>query len=283
MQNIFLNIIILFSPNYDKTYVPGSSMKKTGLMEQFVAFYKSIKLNFKTVKYNISIVHYNNFNEHDLKILNNMDLDLLKIDTDNIISCAMGRYDVITKIKGTHRLIAETDMLLLKEPVFNWDVDFQAGFAGAIVFDKKTIDIICEKYKFKKIKNDKYKKNKLFIEYNIKNTNYKNLFPHFNNGLILVKEKFSHEIYEHMLKYNIFNISVLLNLNKQYSHYIFQFIMGPLLTTLTNNWKPFCSGINYLAKVYNPDKFGKNNISLLHYCGVNGDIVAKKYFPEYFI
>uniref|UniRef100_A0A6C0LZ91 Uncharacterized protein n=1 Tax=viral metagenome TaxID=1070528 RepID=A0A6C0LZ91_9ZZZZ len=282
-NNIFLNIIVLFSPNYEKTNQLGCVIKNISLINQFIAFYRSIKKNIKNIKYDISIVHHKDFNMKDLSKLNSIDVNLIKFDCDKIEDVALSRYNVDTRIKGTHRLIAETDMLFLKEPNFNWNVDFQKMYAGS----SKTfpINIMNKIYKIYNIKN-KYIKNyninhDLFVSYNVKKINKKYLFPHFNNGLTLIKEDFAKKFFEKIISLDLFN-RFYINFDKKYYYHAFQIIYGLVLLELTDNWEPFEPGINYLLKVYNCNKFGKDNISLLHYCGCGAGKIALKEFPDYF-
>ncbi len=285
-NEIFLNIIIFFSPNYEiydnnkqiNKRSHGTVIKKISMINQFVAFYKSIKKYLKSVKYQISIVHSTDFNKHDKNVLNKLDVDLLRVKGgyyDVEWNCAPERYVIKTKIKGTHRLIAETDMLLLKDPDFNWDVDFQFNYAGSNL-PKDKINLFCEKYNIKKLNDE--------IDWNIKDPhdahhiykiNYKKICPHMNNGLLLIKEEMSHKLYE-----------IISPIIKDYknidldSHYLGQYITGPILLSLSDNWKPFAPGINYLSKPIK--RIGKENIQLFHYCGVNGSDIALKEFKEYF-
>lgn len=282
-NSIFLNIIILFSPNYDNKKECGSTQKNICLMDQFLSFYRSIKNNLISIPYDISIVHFNKFNENDTILLNKLDVNLIFIDTNDIRVCAINRFVIPTRIKGTHRLIAETDMLMLKEPNFNWDVDFQQMYAGsAKIFP---IEIMNKIYKMFKIKN-KYIKNyninnNLFVSYNVKKINKKYLFPHFNNGLTLIKEDFAKKFFQKITHLDLFN-RFDINFDKKYCHHAFQIIFGLVLSELSDNWEPFEPGINYLLKVYDVNKFGKQNISLLHYCGVGAGELVQKQFPEYF-
>ena len=213
-----------------------------------------------------------------------MDINIIKVNVNSFEMCAINMYNIKTKIKGTHRLIAETDMLLLKEPEFNWNLDFQKSYAGKS--DTFPILIMNKIYKIFNIRN-KYIKNyninkNLFISYNIKKINKKDLYPHFNNGLTLIKEDFAEKFYEKVISLDLFN-TFYKNFEKKYYHFAFQILFGLILLELTDNWEPFKPGINYLLKGYDPNKFGKKNITLLHYCGIGAGKLVKKDFPEYFI
>lgn len=281
--NIFLNIIILFNPNYDNSKINGTVKKSISIMDQFVAFYNSIKSNVKLIKYDISITHFEDFSNEDLLKLSKLDVNVIKTNSCCLTECGIERYIVKTKIKGTHRLIAETDMLLLKEPNFNWNVDFQKMYAGSLnIYPEQIINKIHKIFNIKNKYKDNYKVNPgLFISYNVKKINKNKLYPHFNNGLTLIKEDFSEKYYKKIISLNYTN-KKFKYFDKRYHHHLDQFFKGLILLELTDNWEPFEPGINYLLKVYDVNKFGKQNISLLHYCGVGADELVQKQFPEYF-
>jgi len=292
--DIFLNIIVLYNPNdnyYTKTQniwnqggvnVLSSTTKCIPLMDQFKAFYYSIKKNLK-VPHQISIVHKNPFNEKDLEILNNLDVDLLKPKTSSndlyiLRDLAWGRYIVETKIKGTHRLNVETDMLMLQNPDFDWDMDFQFNY-DCNFFPKEEIENVIKKHKLKPLSN-LYNYNlpqTLSYHYNVEKMDYKIIPPHVNNGAILIKEEVAISLYNNYI--HVVNDLQNMMSNK---HYAEQLLVAPILLSQSDNWIPFKPGINYLIKSYDVNKFGKNNIQLLHYCGVGAAEIAIKHFPEYF-
>lgn len=277
MKNIFLNILVLLNPNYKNIEIIGTVNKNISLIEQFIIFYNSIKKNLNKIKYDISILYYDDFNNKDLEILQKLDINLIKTNIKNFSICSLQRYITKTKIKGTHRLIAECDMVLLKEPIFNFNVDFQAMYAGNILYPEKEINYIKKFYNLNINKDIDIKNKQLFIEYNIYNKKKNELFPHFNNGLKLVTEEFAIKFYNKVIDLNIIN-NFPLEIDKIYKHHFNQFIYSLILVNLTNNWEPFHKGINYLIKVYDVLKFKKENIILLHYCGKNGYKIYKELF-----
>lgn len=297
---IFLNIIILFNPNQNNIKYEGISNKNISYLNQFISFYNSIKLNLKLVDYRISIVHYDDFSENELNQLNQLDVDLIKTDiinnnnilTDKIKYLSIERYIVNTKIKGTHRLIAETDMLLLKEPDFDWNVDFQFQYEGNL-FNKTMINSIIKKYNLKELNSnynwnistpykyyaDFYYKNK-DKNIDINNTIMNILPPSINNGLVLVKEDFSINLYNNYLKPINETLFIYFQENKQWTG---QWVMGPILLSASSNWKPFNPMINYIMKSLNGNKKGieyKDEIQLIHYCGNGSSDKIKKHYPE---
>lgn len=283
-MDIFLNIIVLFSPNYDNKIVLGTTNKSIKLIDQFKYFYNSIKKNLNTIKYDISIVYFDDFNNDDITFLNSLEVNLLKINTNDIRICALNRYIVNTPIKGTHRLLCETDMLLMNEPFFNWNVDFQAMYAGNIYFNNTIINKFIKDFNINKLKKFNLNKNRdLFVSYVMKKKDKLELFPHFNNGLILIKEDFARIVYNKLINSNFINyIDSNFKNNKNICHLGPQVIISILTYELTDNWEPFKPGINYLLKSLDVNIFNKNNITLIHYCGINAGSLVKKIYPEYF-
>ena len=280
----FLNIIVLYNPNYNygKNKPNGTSIKNINLLQQFICLYDSIKKNLK-IPHDIYITHYDDFNEHDMNILKKLQVNFSKVNVSNICDASFERYNIPTKVKGTHRLICETDMLLINNPPFEFEYDFQAGYAGKIMFKKKYIDKLVNYYNLNISPEINYKFKNLFYHYNIIKTSYKKLYPHFNNGLILIKEHLSHIFYKYIIDNKITNTKFLPFIKKTplYQHISNQIMVGLILTNLTNNWKPFKPGINYLfTNIYEINKFGKDNIYLLHYCGSKSYHIANKCFPK---
>ena len=291
MTYIFVNIIIFLSPMYNNGPIIGVVNKKLHLVKQFYYFYKSIKKNW-TFPNRITLIHSTDFTKDDFDFLSQLDIDIIKTKPDFDHSDfrwhnAWQRYIVKTKIKGTHRLICECDQLAIKNPQFDYNVDFQAGFAGSIQpYQKKVIEKFIKNFNLITIPNEKYKRIKLFEEYNVKKTNYKLLFPHFNNGIILVKEKFAKKVYDAMIDklFIIYDDHFWKEFDNitQIKHHSIQLLVGLVLITLTQNWKPLPIGCNFITTICNPQTIGRNNVSHVHYCGKMGYEMVLKYYPNYF-
>ena len=283
-KDIFLNIIILFNPNpsYGKTHaINGTTNKSISLINQFSAFCKSIVRHLQ-VPHRISIIHSNEFTTDEINILNMLPVDLLHCSCKhkNIYDIASMRYKIDTKIKGTHRLIAETDMLMLQNPNFDWDVDFQFGYGGSPP-NRMIVESQISRFNLKTLSEDiNWNIPHLFREY-MKTGNHTNLPPGINNGLVLIKEEMAIRLYDEFLS-EIMPLLIQEKFDKNTAHFIGQWMMGPILITLSDNWKPFPSSINYLLKEYDVNEFGKDRIQLLHYCGVGAGELVKKHFKEYF-
>ena len=282
---MFINIFVPLNILDQEEYQQGTTKKTINLLKQFLVLYKSIKSNFININYDIYLLYNNEFKENDYNLLKNLDLNLIKIDIDKnlkkdytIVEICMKRLNISTKIKGTHRLLLECDQIFLKEPLFDYNVDFQAMYAGNIRFEKKYFDYIINKFSFKKFDEEYYLKKELFKSY-IESKNYDNLLPHFNNGCIFIKEEFAMKIYD-FIKQNIYiclEDKYLTQTQDKY-HTIAQIFYSFSYYNLSNSWKPFNPGINYLIKCYDIQKFGINNITHVHYCGIGGYEIAYKNF-----
>lgn len=281
-----INIVFFVTPNYAKNKNQINVIyKKIALLDQFIMAYNSIKKNWKKTKYDISLFYNKDipFNEFDLNKLNNLDINLVACEPDHDKIPYLCRNSALTyklQNKGTHRLIVDTDTLFLKEPNFDLSCDWQAMFAGGVNINAKDIEYINRKFNYN-INFDNYIKDNLFIRY-IKNPkNYKELFPHFNAGVFLVKEDLCSKFVS--LYKDAWNLSHDTNVCKMTNHIGIQYAQSFALIKLSDNWKPFIPGINYLGKIYNINKFDKENIILFHYCGINGEENVYKYFPEYLL
>jgi hypothetical protein len=184
------------------------------------------------------------------------------------------------KNKGTHRLHLEPDMIALNEPKFDLSVDWQAMYAG--LSSLSIFKYINENYGY----NIDYEKYNLTIrnpyKAYMKNKNeYKNLSPHFNGGAFLVKESLCCKLAKSVL--GSMSSCIDRNLSNNGRHMGCQYGLSFSLVGLSDNWKPFEPGFNYLLKISNPTSFGVHNIKLVHYCGRGGDRRAKKIFKEEFV
>lgn len=65
-------------------------------------------------------------------------------------------------------------------------------------------------------------------------------------------------------------------------HQSIQLLVGLVLVTLTQNWKPLPKGCNFITTICNPNAIGRKNISHIHYCGGKGYETVLRYYPEYF-
>lgn len=280
-----INLVFFLTPNYNNNKKQINVIyKKINLIDQFIYAYNSIKKNWKTNNYDISLFYNKHipFTEKDFNKLNKLDINIIPCEPDHIkipylCRCSSLIYELPKK--GTHRLILDCDILFLKEPKFNLTRDWQAMFAGSALIPNKDIKYINKKYNFNLVLNN-YNRKDLFINYIKYPNNYNKLFPHFNAGAYLIKESLCKKFVS--LYKKAFNLAFDSNICPLSRHIGIQYAQSFALIKLSDNWEPFEPGINYLLKVYDINKFGKENISLLHYCGTDADKLVKKEFPEYF-
>jgi hypothetical protein len=295
-----INIIVFCNPNYTNKKIINTITKNISIIDQFIFLYKSIKKNWKKIKYNITVIHNIDFNFSDLNKLSNLDIDIIKCEPDFIELPFQNRCACLTqkmKQEGTHRLVLDCDMLALNEPDFDLSCDWQCMFAGKINIEKKYIDYIINEFNYKyidyiinefnyKFIDNNYEQNNLFNNYILNKINYKKIYPYFNAGALLIKEQYCNKfvsLWKPTLKLGLQKYWKIKNVPENVLHIALQYSFSYALLDTSNNWKPLKPGINYLLKIYDPHKFGLNNISLLHYCGIGAGEIAQKLLPEYFI
>ena len=157
-------------------------------------------------------------------------------------------------------------------------------YGGSASLKQKELDYIIKKLNYKPVESAGLQRDDLFIKY-IQNPNiHKSLYPYFNAGALLVKEELCHEFGDLWLRGFPLTLQETWDFPVEHMvrHIAMQYAMSYALLTLSDNWKPFCPGINYLLKVYDINRFEKKNIQLLHYCGVDAENIVKREFKEYF-
>ena len=280
-----INIIVFCNPNYSNKQIINTIKRNIDVVSQFKILHDSIKKNWRSFEYNISLIHNKEikFSDEDLNKLSKCKIDIYDCEPDNInlpYYCRCACLEHKLKTIGTHRLILDCDMIALSEPKFNLECDWQAMFGGSISIEKKYYDYINQHYKYNiDLEN---KENNMHVKYNNGlYKNFKDLFPHFNGGAILIKE----ELCEKFSK--LWKPSIELSLNNEMPHDVrhiaLQYSMSFALVKLSENWKPFEPGFNYILKLSNKLSLDKNKITLLHYCGENGYELALNEYKSYFI
>lgn len=281
-----INIVFFLTPNYKKKKDQINVIyKKIDLIDQFVMAYNSIKKNWKTTPYDISLFYNEKmpFNDKDLTLLKGLDINIIPCAPDHEKIPYLCRNSALTyKLpkEGTHRLIVDTDVLFLKEPIFDLTKDWQATFAGSALIPEEDLNYINRKYNYN-LDLRGYDRRDLFLKYLANPKCYKKLFPHFNAGVFLIREKLCKDFVS--LYKEAFDLAFDNNVNNYTNHIGIQYAQSFALLKLSDNWSPFVAGINYLGKIYDIGKFGKDNIIIFHYCGTNGENNVYKYFNEYLI
>jgi hypothetical protein len=279
-----INIIIPCTPNYENRNVINTINKGIDIVTQFIVLYNSIKKNWKSFEYKINLFHNKDypFNDYDKSRLSKLEIDIYAVEADyehSPFAVKCGGISHKLKNSGTHRLYLDPDMIALNEPMFDLSCDWQAMYAGSsnlsifnYINEKYGYNIDCKKYDLT-IRNP-------YKAYMQNKNEYKKLIPHFNGGAVLVKESLCGKLAELGLK--SMGSCVDTNLSNNGRHMGPQYGFAFSLVSLSENWKPFEPGFNYLLKISNPTSFGINNIKLVHYCGRGGDRIAKKIFKEEF-
>lgn len=274
-----INIIVGCTPNYNKKNIINTVKKSIDVVTQFVILYRSIKKNWH-FNYRINLFYNKDmpFNQRDLERLSKLDIDMFAINPDYESTPYMLRCNGLThplKNQGTHRLLLDCDTIALKNPEFDLSCDWQAMFANSVI-EKRYYEYINTKFNYNlDLKNKVH--GKLFNMY-LKNQNCENFFPHFNGGAFLLKEEVCKKFKEYTTP--SYEISHDNRVPPNIRHIGVQYGASFSLMRLSNNWKPFNIGFNFLAKEADIKKFGKQNISLLHYCGVNGYEAAHRNFSN---
>lgn len=274
-----INIIVTCTPNYQNRNIINTVNKQIDIVSQFVILYNSIQKNWKfNNRINLFYNKSHSFNESDKNRLSKLDIDIHAIDPDYEKTPYMLRCNALThslKNSGTHRLLLDCDTIALKEPEFDLSCDWQAMYAGSVV-DPSCYKYINEKFGYNLDLSKKYT-GSLFKKY-LESGKCENFFPHFNGGAFLIKE----ELCEKFKEYTVPSYAISHDgaVPEHIRHIGVQYGASFALMKMSNNWKPFDPGFNFLVKGYNVNKFGKNNITLLHYCGRNGFQEAYRHFWE---
>lgn len=274
-----INITVPCSPNYDNKNIINTVKKDVDIVSQFVILYNSIKENWK-FEYRINLFYNKKtqFNDYDFAKLSKLDIDIFAIEPDYEKTPYMLRCNALThglKNNSSHRLLLDCDTIALKDPSFDLSCDWQAMYANSVV-DRKYFEYINTKFGYNLDLNNKIT-GKLFNMYT-QSGDYENFFPHFNGGAFLIREEYCEKFKEYTTP--SYQISHDLSVPHEIRHIGVQYGASFALVKISNNWKPFDIGFNYLAKEQDIDKFGKSNIKLLHYCGVGAFKVAYKHFGE---
>lgn len=277
-----INIVIPCTPNYSNKKIINTVSKKIDIVSQFIILYNSIKKNWNfDYKINLFYNQKYSFSDYDLSRITKLDIDIYPVNSDHKKTPYMVRCNALCenlKNKGTHRLLLDCDTIALSNPNFNLNCDWQAMFAGSVI-DSSFYNHINLKYSYNldlknKVKGKLFEK---YIECEQKHQ-YKNFFPHFNAGAILLKEELCEQFRD--LVVPSYDISNDFTLPENIRHIGVQYAASFALMKISNNWEPFEPGFNYLVKSYDANEFGKDKIQLLHYCGTGGYEVAYKYFKD---
>ena len=261
-------------------------------VNQFLMLYYSIKENW-FFNYKIYLIHSRDFSKKTYEILNNLDIVLKKINTDNLL---IRPESYLLDIECDYRLVLDADMIALKNPTFNFDYEAQAQYGDFNyeslpnnIFDVLKINKpnesnfkIYEKINIPNHKRKLWSKTNfnLIEEYYKNELNYeKKYYPIFNHGAILIKNKYSKILGEKLILYKTY-----------FNTTSGQDVVGFIINDITKGrWTHFNKGFNFTLNQrrisYNKKKYidTNNKIELLHYIFVNKEsIYFKKYIEKYY-
>ena len=305
LYNRMINICIYCNPVYKNKHKhiagKGSCVKKIDVVTQAIILCNSINKNWNSFKYDITLFYNKNikWSNYDWTRINKLNfLNIIPITTPDHPNIPwQTRIPCFThelKNKGTHRLVLDCDLIALEEPEFDLTCDWQAMYSisghlphkvykgyplykkcnGNCFFvnenKKNKIKDFLQKNNFKLSKSClKHEKNNLqkchiHTEYH-NNIDYHKLYPHFNFGAILLKEKLCKKFGKYYkLAYRVTEIGLP-------PHCATEYAGTYILKTLSDNWKPFKPGFNLLSPCFSKKKINfllKNKkISLIHYPG----------------
>ena len=289
---VFVNIFVFCNQRTqteNRKLRPTHKYNKISHLEQFLVLYHSIKKNW-TFPHRISLCHSVDFSENNLDALLELELDLFKVEPDIAIYdgsatltdsysipytkyCRAACFYVVPKVAGTHRLVLDVDMIALKNPVFDYNVDFQAMYSRKIPpYTNQQIKTICDRFSFR---YRDYTPEPLLAKYIAGKTNIQ---PYFNGGAILIKESLS-KLFGELWRPSLITplLKELWGNSSRLAYLSSELTLSLALLTISQNWKPFELGFNYWKQTW---EIPKENISLYHY--ISGPTYAQRHFNSYF-
>lgn len=275
-----INICCMCNPLYNNNKTGNSTYRKFDVVSQFICLYNSIKKNWNNYEYKINVICNKNvkWNNRDLNRIKNLDINVIYVDKPDIKSLLwQTRLPCFThslKYEGTHRLVIDCDTIVLNNLELDLSCDWQAMYASFCcerempnIYRKYICDLLNYDFDF----NKKYKYlNSSFKTYNNDPSTYEDIYPYFNAGAILIKEKLCKK-YAELIKpgFDLYEKKYWGSLINEGSvkHIHIQYVYSYALIHLSKNWKPFNPGINFMPKDIDISQFGIENIQLLHYAG----------------
>jgi len=173
---------------------------------------------------------------------------------------------------GTHMLLLDYDVLCLQTPQLDYSKDMQVMYAGAsfqphwdVLFKACGIDVAKAGYDLNK--------GGMFRAYHLHD--YRNLFPHFNHGVVFVRSDFAKAIVG-----DIERLIDVLSRCKELPNFRLQIASCVAMLQNTTNWALLPKGCNFLNSVMTSKEWGKP-ISLYHYLGKGKKSFEVKLYGEY--
>lgn len=279
------HIAIIYNFNdITDTFGGGSKMgvkQDITYFEQFLLSYDSIKENWSTEKftYDFHVIHTQPFESKNKKVLDSLtDVSVVKVEEPfdgTGLRCLAFDID----IDCDYRLVLDNDTIALKTPNFDFTKDALVSYGGS-VYNENRYKLFCEHLGIK-VPKEKPFCDVGYLEWNTaeyevyyKKNPKSRLFPALNAGALLLKNELCNEFAQKLLD----GVPKIPGFAKKYggrSVKVLQPIYGLILNDVTDNWKPFEKGFNYIVThkkgIQDVIKEYKGNIYLLHYINYSSD------------
>jgi hypothetical protein len=280
MNNYFVNIIVNGNSMReselrmrDRGYVPKFFERRLlSNVDQAVVLFNSINQNW-TFPHKTYFIHSRELFPRDKSRLEKLGVTLLKRSSGSkykALDFASRGASYLEPMKGTHKLILDSDMIALRNPTFDLTKDFLAT-PGKSMWNKSEWANICRycavKLPTAPIVKETKSSNSYIAYYRRTKAKY---FPYFNNGAVLVKNEISAEIGKKFIEYRDM-------LFKKVPHYHGQVAIGLAVNHVTQNWGLLPRGFNYLATQEEYTKLSLQEVTLYHYLGKNGGKNIRRY------
>lgn len=277
---------------FDDKIVNYSGGSKSGIkkelsyFEQFLISYQSINENWNmdTFNYDFYIVHTDDFSEHNMNILNKLDVTLIKTNSlFGNVGKRIGAFSV--DIECDFRLVLDNDTIALQTPDFDFSKDILVSYGGAI-YPNNIYKSICEDILHIKTPSESTPQTSVVGFSDLEYANYyqsdtnKRLFPALNAGAIMINNSISYEFGNRLAK----AVNMIPTFAKRFggsSKKVIQPVYGLVVNDVTDNWHHFDKGFNILLSTFGRvknvyQKYG-GPIYLAHYIDhTNDDLIYKK-------
>ena len=280
MNDKFINIIINGNSMSQEELTRGNrgyvvkrfENKILSSIDQTIILVNSIQQNWK-FPHKIYFMHSYPLYPFDQKRLQKLGITVLHRPSNSKfpgLAFANRCAAYLEPMEGTHRLVLDSDMLALREPVFDFSYDVLAT-PGKSMWNASQWDDICKivgtNLPSHKIKKES-KENSAYSDYYRGESKY--IFPYFNHGAILSKVELGEAIGTKFIKYRDL-------LAPKIPHYHGQIAIGLAIKDTTSNWGILPKGFNYLATMEENVRYPVDQISLFHYLGAKGGKQLQRY------
>jgi hypothetical protein len=285
------HIAILYNFN-DKKHAAGGSLfgikREISYLEQFLISVDSIKLNWvnQNFTYSFYVIHSIQFDEAVKDRIEATGAKLIYVNHDK--PTYLRTFCFTENINCDYRLVLDNDILAMSSPNFDFTKDVLGGFGGSR-FNQSNTEELCNSLSIKIpntapiIKRNDYPFNGLEYKKYYEGTDYKDIFPYFNCGALLIKNSLSIN-FGNLLQKSI-SLAETYAKNKNFTIFLQDFY-GICVNHITDNWAAFDRGFNYIINSDVPEvrdvlNSYTGNISLIHYINCNKNSTYGKLIMKY--